>query len=88
MIQVRNEMVSQPNIIDLKLRDSQKINIVGDLHGQYSALESIFSIAGTPEDDNVFLFNGGGYSFLFLFLLSKLALMDFLKKKNFFCLFS
>ena len=48
----------QRNVLRVELKPAQRITVVGDLHGQLADLMHIFSIAGWPSKDSLFLFNG------------------------------
>ena len=45
-------------MIDIEVNQGQELNIVGDIHGQYSDLLRIFDFVGYPSDTKSFLFIG------------------------------
>lgn len=45
-------------MIDLEINCEQTLNIVGDIHGQYSDLLRIFDYAGYPSEHKNYLFIG------------------------------
>ena len=45
-------------MIDLEINTAQSLNIVGDIHGQYSDLLRIFDYGGYPSPDKNYLFIG------------------------------
>jgi serine/threonine-protein phosphatase with EF-hand domain len=48
-----------PSIVSLPpLRESQRLTIIGDLHGSLSDLEAILGLTGEPCRNNILLFNG------------------------------
>jgi serine/threonine-protein phosphatase with EF-hand domain len=63
--QALDKLSSLPNINELNCLDEQentnpdyKVNVVGDLHGQFIDLFTIFDLNGLPSASNVYLFNG------------------------------
>ena len=47
-----------PNVRSVEVRNSQKITVVGDLHGKLEDLLVIFEQNGIPSDTNPYVFNG------------------------------
>lgn len=71
----------QPPLVRIHVPEGAKINVCGDVHGQYFDLCNIFDIAGLPSEDNPFLFNGdfvdrGSWSAEVILLLFACKLMD------------
>lgn len=47
-----------PNVVDVAVPEDGKINVCGDVHGQFYDLLSIFERHGMPSEKNLYLFNG------------------------------
>lgn len=48
-----------PNVVNIPVKDREKITVCGDVHGQYYDLaNAIFSTNGLPSEKNPYLFNG------------------------------
>jgi len=72
--------VAQPTLVDVKIEDSKKFTVVGDIHGQFFDLLNIFKINDLPSEDNPYLFNGdivdrGSFSTECILLLLSLKLL-------------
>lgn len=48
----------QPSLIDVKIPDTGKFTVCGDIHGQFYDLMNIFDRNGLPSEENPYLFNG------------------------------
>lgn len=48
----------QPSLVDIEINIGEDFHVVGDVHGQYFDLMTIFEDAGIPSNANRFLFNG------------------------------
>jgi serine/threonine-protein phosphatase with EF-hand domain len=48
-----------PTVVSLPpLRESQRLTVIGDLHGSLSDLEAVLGLTGDPGRNNILLFNG------------------------------
>jgi len=51
--------IGLPSLIDIELTNKERLNICGDVHGQFFDLLNIFeNVTGFPSEDNKYLFNG------------------------------
>eukprot|EP01063_Lacrimia_lanifica_P023199 TRINITY_DN30686_c0_g1_i1.p2 TRINITY_DN30686_c0_g1~~TRINITY_DN30686_c0_g1_i1.p2 ORF type:complete len:489 (+),score=235.10 TRINITY_DN30686_c0_g1_i1:44-1510(+) len=67
LIQARNILASFPNVVPVTAPSTAKVNVCGDVHGQYYDLLHLFKLGGAPGPDNYYIFNGdfvdrGSYS--------------------------
>lgn len=69
-------MKNESTVLELSVSDSkkEKLTVIGDTHGQFYDLLTIFKNNGMPSKDNIYLFNGdyvdrGPFSFQVIFLL-------------------
>ena len=62
MIQILEKGIESMNSVstlqEISIESSEKVTIVGDIHGQLQDLFSIFTINGIPSATNKYLFNG------------------------------
>uniref|UniRef100_A0A6B2L3D0 Serine/threonine-protein phosphatase T n=1 Tax=Arcella intermedia TaxID=1963864 RepID=A0A6B2L3D0_9EUKA len=58
LVEVKKFFEKQPNIVDVPIKENDKITVCGDVHGQYYDLLNIFSLNGYPSEKNQYLFNG------------------------------
>ena len=48
----------EPTVVDVEVPRDACINVVGDTHGQYHDVMTLFAEAGLPSETNLFVFNG------------------------------
>ncbi|KAG8143624.1 putative Serine-threonine-protein [Naja naja] len=58
LVQVKEVLSKLPTLVETTLKETEKITICGDTHGQYYDLLNIFELNGLPSKDNPYLFNG------------------------------
>ncbi|XP_022203381.2 serine/threonine-protein phosphatase 5 [Nilaparvata lugens] len=58
LLDVKQYLMSQPSLVDIKVPDDEKFTICGDIHGQFYDLLNIFELNGLPSETNPYLFNG------------------------------
>ncbi|XP_038818048.1 serine/threonine-protein phosphatase 5-like [Salvelinus namaycush] len=58
LIQVKELLSKLPSLIEITLKETEKITICGDTHGQFYDLLNIFELNGLPSETNPYLFNG------------------------------
>ncbi|CDQ91957.1 unnamed protein product [Oncorhynchus mykiss] len=58
LIQVKELLSKLPSLIEITLKETEKITICGDTHGQFYDLINIFELNGLPSETNPYLFNG------------------------------
>ncbi|XP_033832354.1 serine/threonine-protein phosphatase 5 [Periophthalmus magnuspinnatus] len=58
LVQVKDVLSKLPSLVEITLKESDKITICGDTHGQYYDLLNIFTLNGLPSETNPYLFNG------------------------------
>ncbi|XP_053279433.1 serine/threonine-protein phosphatase 5 [Pleuronectes platessa] len=58
LVQVKDLLSKLPSLIENTLKETEKITICGDTHGQYYDLLNIFKLNGLPSETNIYLFNG------------------------------
>lgn len=59
LCQIYKFFVEQPTLVDISIKDGEKFNVVGDVHGQFYDLLNIFeNVSGLPSETNPYLFNG------------------------------
>ena len=56
--QAQQIFFSQSMMIDIEVPEGQTLNIVGDIHGQYTDLLRTFDFVGYPSEKNSYLFIG------------------------------
>eukprot|EP01064_Diplonema_japonicum_P010779 TRINITY_DN1800_c1_g1_i1.p1 TRINITY_DN1800_c1_g1~~TRINITY_DN1800_c1_g1_i1.p1 ORF type:complete len:480 (+),score=96.27 TRINITY_DN1800_c1_g1_i1:82-1521(+) len=75
LVEGRNVFASFPNAVPVNIPEGARVNVCGDVHGQFYDLLHLFKLGGDPSPDNWYLFNGdfvdrGSYSVeCFLLLL-------------------
>ncbi|KAK7883055.1 hypothetical protein WMY93_029229 [Mugilogobius chulae] len=58
LVQVKDVLSKLPSLVEITLKESDKITVCGDTHGQYYDLLNIFTLNGLPSETNPYLFNG------------------------------
>ncbi|KAM3874989.1 serine/threonine-protein phosphatase 5 [Diretmus argenteus] len=58
LVQVKEVLSKLPSLVDITLKESEKITICGDTHGQFYDLLNIFELNGLPSPTNPYHFNG------------------------------
>jgi len=58
LLAIKEQLQKLPSLIDIRVPDSQKFTICGDVHGQFYDLCHIFELNGIPSETNPYLFNG------------------------------
>ncbi|CAJ1064929.1 serine/threonine-protein phosphatase 5 [Xyrichtys novacula] len=58
LVQVKDVLSKLPSLVEIQLKETEKITICGDTHGQYYDLLNIFKLNGLPSESNPYLFNG------------------------------
>uniref|UniRef100_A0A9J8DAL3 protein-serine/threonine phosphatase n=1 Tax=Cyprinus carpio carpio TaxID=630221 RepID=A0A9J8DAL3_CYPCA len=58
LVQVKEVLSKLPSLVEITLKETEKITICGDTHGQYYDLLNIFELNGLPSITNPYLFNG------------------------------
>lgn len=58
LVQVKDVLSKLPSMVEITLKETEKITICGDTHGQYYDLLNIFNLNGLPSETNPYLFNG------------------------------
>ncbi|KPP62546.1 hypothetical protein Z043_119264 [Scleropages formosus] len=58
LVQVKEVLSKLPSLVEITLKEAEKITICGDTHGQYYDLLNIFELNGLPSPTNPYLFNG------------------------------
>lgn len=51
-------MQSYKSLVDVHLKEDEKLTVCGDTHGQFYDLCNIFQLNGSPSEENSYLFNG------------------------------
>ncbi|XP_066944863.1 serine/threonine-protein phosphatase 5 [Macrobrachium rosenbergii] len=74
LLDVKDHLMKQPTLVDVKIPDDSKFTVCGDIHGQYYDLMNIFQLNGLPSTTNPYLFNGdfvdrGSFSVECIFVL-------------------
>ncbi|XP_047246719.1 serine/threonine-protein phosphatase 5 isoform X2 [Girardinichthys multiradiatus] len=58
LVQVKDVLSKLPSLVEITIKETEKITICGDTHGQYYDLLNIFELNGLPAESNPYLFNG------------------------------
>ncbi|MGH0114948.1 UNVERIFIED_CONTAM: hypothetical protein FKN15_065872 [Acipenser sinensis] len=58
LVQVKELLSKLPSLVEITIKETEKITICGDTHGQFYDLLNIFELNGLPSDTNPYLFNG------------------------------
>uniref|UniRef100_A0A4W5RQM1 Serine/threonine-protein phosphatase n=1 Tax=Hucho hucho TaxID=62062 RepID=A0A4W5RQM1_9TELE len=58
LIQVKELLSKLPSLIEITVKETEKMTICGDTHGQFYDLLNIFELNGLPSETNPYLFNG------------------------------
>ncbi|XP_065894493.1 serine/threonine-protein phosphatase 5-like [Dysidea avara] len=74
MLEAKKLFEATQTLCDIKIPDSNKFTVCGDIHGQFYDLLNIFELNGVPSQDNPYLFNGdfvdrGSFSFEVILVL-------------------
>ncbi|KAL3474527.1 hypothetical protein BJX99DRAFT_248173 [Aspergillus californicus] len=55
---VRDIVYAEPTMVEIGVKEGNKLTVCGDTHGQYFDLLEIFRLNGLPTDKHAYLFNG------------------------------
>ncbi|KAG0180293.1 Serine/threonine-protein phosphatase 5 [Apophysomyces sp. BC1034] len=58
ILAIRNMMLQEPSLIDVKVPADGKLTVCGDVHGQFYDFINIFDTNGYPSLKHAYLFNG------------------------------
>uniref|UniRef100_A0A8C5BN50 Serine/threonine-protein phosphatase n=1 Tax=Gadus morhua TaxID=8049 RepID=A0A8C5BN50_GADMO len=58
LISAKDLLSKLPSLVEITLKETEKISICGDTHGQFYDLLHIFDLNGLPSPANPYLFNG------------------------------
>jgi serine/threonine-protein phosphatase 5 len=58
LIQIKAYFDKQPTLVHVQVPSEGKLTVCGDVHGQYYDLLHLFELAGHPDNNHAFLFNG------------------------------
>ncbi|XP_068521573.1 serine/threonine-protein phosphatase 5 [Anas acuta] len=58
LVQVKEVLAKLPTLIETTLKETEKLTVCGDTHGQYYDLLNIFELNGLPSESNPYIFNG------------------------------
>lgn len=55
---VKKIVYDEPTMVEMEVKEGQKLTVCGDTHGQFFDLLEIFRLNGFPSDSHLYLFNG------------------------------
>uniref|UniRef100_A0A8C6LSH2 Serine/threonine-protein phosphatase n=1 Tax=Nothobranchius furzeri TaxID=105023 RepID=A0A8C6LSH2_NOTFU len=58
LVQVKDVLSKLQSLVEITLKETEKITVCGDTHGQFYDLLNIFELNGLPSETNPYLFNG------------------------------
>eukprot|EP01138_Halocafeteria_seosinensis_P003117 gb/GECG01003186.1/.p1 GENE.gb/GECG01003186.1/~~gb/GECG01003186.1/.p1 ORF type:complete len:953 (+),score=133.80 gb/GECG01003186.1/:1-2859(+) len=58
LLAARERNAVKNTVVETSIKDNERLTICGDTHGQLQDLFSVFTINGTPDNHNRYLFNG------------------------------
>nr|XP_058148693.1 hypoxia-inducible factor 3-alpha isoform X4 [Dasypus novemcinctus] len=58
LVQVKEVLSKLSTLVETTLKETEKITVCGDTHGQYYDLLNIFELNGLPSETNPYIFNG------------------------------
>eukprot|EP00075_Anas_platyrhynchos_P013818 XP_027303071.1 serine/threonine-protein phosphatase 5-like [Anas platyrhynchos] len=58
LVQVKEVLAKLPTLVETTLKETEKLTVCGDTHGQYYDLLNIFELNGLPSESNPYIFNG------------------------------
>uniref|UniRef100_A0A8D2PHW7 Serine/threonine-protein phosphatase n=1 Tax=Zosterops lateralis melanops TaxID=1220523 RepID=A0A8D2PHW7_ZOSLA len=58
LVQVKEVLAKLPTLVETTLKETEKVTVCGDTHGQFYDLLNIFELNGLPSEANPYIFNG------------------------------
>uniref|UniRef100_A0A8C6QZZ8 Serine/threonine-protein phosphatase n=1 Tax=Nannospalax galili TaxID=1026970 RepID=A0A8C6QZZ8_NANGA len=58
LVQVKEVLCKLSTLVETTLKETEKITVCGDTHGQFYDLLNIFELNGLPSETNPYIFNG------------------------------
>jgi len=58
LLRIKDLLVEQDSLVDLKVPEGGEITVFGDVHGQLYDVLNALSLSGLPSEKNILLFNG------------------------------
>uniref|UniRef100_A0A8C0MHI2 Serine/threonine-protein phosphatase n=2 Tax=Caniformia TaxID=379584 RepID=A0A8C0MHI2_CANLF len=58
LVQVKEALSKLSTLVETTLKETEKITVCGDTHGQFYDLLNIFELNGLPSETNPYIFNG------------------------------
>ncbi|XP_065715566.2 serine/threonine-protein phosphatase 5 isoform X1 [Patagioenas fasciata] len=58
LVQVKEVLAKLPTLVETTLKETEKVTVCGDTHGQFYDLLNIFELNGLPSESNPYIFNG------------------------------